>query len=101
MNTDLKRKRFLIPLPNLSFYVLFIVGLTTLLFYVDEGYYSFAWMTNLGAWFVFSLYTFIFLLIILLIDAFTFRSLYNCKKVFASLSIFFLLLVGFLFFTAI
>lgn len=30
--------------------------LTAFLFYIDEGYYSFAWMKSLGAWIVFFIY---------------------------------------------
>lgn len=32
---------------------------TMFLFYIDEGYYSFAWMTEPGAWIIFSIYVFI------------------------------------------
>lgn len=36
------------------------IFLTTYLFYLDEGYYSFKWMLEPGAWIVFSIYVFIF-----------------------------------------
>lgn len=32
------------------------IVLTNILFFIDEGYYSFVWMTQPGNWFVFSLY---------------------------------------------
>jgi len=33
------------------------VFITIFLFFIDEGYYNFKWMTNWGAWLVFSIYT--------------------------------------------
>lgn len=32
------------------------VLVTLFLFYIDEGYYNFKWMLNLGNWFIFMLY---------------------------------------------
>jgi hypothetical protein len=34
--------------------------LTLFLFYIDEGYYSFRWMLEPGAWIVFGIYTLLF-----------------------------------------
>ena len=35
-------------------------ALTLFLFYIDEGYYSFKWMLDIGNWFVYFLYVFVF-----------------------------------------
>jgi hypothetical protein len=31
--------------------------ITLFFFFIDEGYYNFNWMTNIGAWFIFALFT--------------------------------------------
>lgn len=31
-------------------------GVTLFLFYIDEGYYNFKWMLNIGNWVVFAIY---------------------------------------------
>ncbi|UTW66807.1 hypothetical protein KFE94_01450 [bacterium SCSIO 12643] len=46
----------LLLLTNAAFITLF-------LFFIDEGYYNFNWMTNWGAWLVFSIYTIVLFLI--------------------------------------
>jgi len=43
-----------------SFALLSSSIVTLFLFYIDEGYYSFAWMKSIGAWIVFGIYTFVF-----------------------------------------
>ena len=35
------------------------VLVTLFLFYIDEGYYNFKWMLNIGNWLIFVLYVFI------------------------------------------
>ena len=35
------------------------VLVTLFLFYIDEGYYNFKWMLNIGNWLIFMLYVFI------------------------------------------
>jgi hypothetical protein len=40
---------------------------TLFLFYIDEGYYNFNWMTSVGNWFVFFIYlTFLTVLLLVL-----------------------------------
>lgn len=36
------------------------IALTVLLFYIDEGAFSWAWVKSLGAWIVFFMYTLVF-----------------------------------------
>jgi len=45
------------------------------LFYIDEGYYSFQWMMNAGAWIIFVIYVSIFLLTQLGFNLLTFKIL--------------------------
>jgi hypothetical protein len=40
----------------LLMYLITTIIITMSLFYVDEGFYSFDWMTNPGNWFVFIIY---------------------------------------------
>ncbi len=35
---------------------LFTISIVLFLFYIDEGYYSFSWMQDPGAWIVFFIY---------------------------------------------
>lgn len=37
-------------------YLLTSVGLTFILFFIDEGYYNFNWMTDAGNWLMFVVY---------------------------------------------
>jgi hypothetical protein len=48
-------------LSDTSIYLFTAVVITLFLFYIDEGYYSFQWMTSLGAWIIFAIYTSFFL----------------------------------------
>lgn len=89
--TTLKSNRFVVAPTNLFLYLAYATGLTLFLFYIDEGYYSFAWMSEPGAWFIFSLYSLLFLIILLLIDAFTFRKIAGIQKGLVSLTIGFLI----------
>lgn len=45
----IKRERF--------FYLINAFLITQLLLFIDEGYYDFRWMKNLGNWIIFLLYT--------------------------------------------
>jgi len=47
--SETEAKKFLFPL-----YISIII--TLFLFYIDEGFYNFKWMLNLGAWLVFFFY---------------------------------------------
>lgn len=49
-------------LSDTSIYLLSSILVTLFLFYIDEGYYSFQWMTNAGAWIIFVIYVFVFFL---------------------------------------
>lgn len=39
------------------FPLLIAVTITSILFYIDEGFYNFKWMLNVGNWIVFFIYT--------------------------------------------
>jgi len=43
-----------------SFAIISSIAITLFLFYIDEGYYSFAWMKSAVAWIIFSIYAFVF-----------------------------------------
>ena len=45
-----------IKISDSSVYLLSSLLTTFFLFYIDEGYYSFKWMTNVGSWIVFLVY---------------------------------------------
>ncbi len=48
---------------------------TLFLFYIDEGYYNFKWMLNIGNWLIFMIYVFIlFLMQICVIKAVLYKS---------------------------
>ena len=49
-------------LNDTSIYLLTSLIVTLFLFYIDEGYYNFKWMANVGAWIIFVIYVAIFLL---------------------------------------
>jgi hypothetical protein len=89
--TTANTNRFIVAPTNLFLYLAYASALTLFLFYIDEGYYSFAWMSEPGAWFVFSLYNLFFLIVLLLIDAFTFRKIFGIQKGLVSLAIGFLI----------
>lgn len=89
--TTIKTNRFIVDPINLFLYLAYATALTLFLFYIDEGYYNFAWMSEPGAWFVFSLYSLLFLIVLLLIDAFTFRKISGLQKGLVSLAIGFLI----------
>ena len=93
---NLSTSRFLVEIDNLVIYTTISCALTMFLFYIDEGYYNFEWMSNPGAWFVFSLYSLLFVIILLLFDAFTFRKYQGNKKAAFSLLSFSSLLLLFL-----
>ena len=64
--------------------------LTLILFFIDEGYYSLAWMLEPGAWFVFAIYVFIFSSVQIFLFGFFFNvlpNLFQGKLVLPSLSI--------------
>ncbi len=84
-----RSNRFIVEPRNLFVYITFAILLTIFLFYIDEGYYSFAWMAEPGAWFVFSIYSFAFLVVQLLADAFSFRNVTGLKKAITTISILF------------
>jgi len=65
---------------ELSFYLMIATLTTLFLFYIDEGYYSFAWMAEPGAWIIFSFYIAIFLGILLLTSKFFFKQQTGMKK---------------------
>ena len=48
-----------IPNKTILYQALFSIGLTLFLFFIDEGYYSFAWMRDPGAWLIFFVYSFV------------------------------------------
>lgn len=93
----IKKNRFKVEPSNLLGYITLVVLLTMYMFYIDEGYFSFAWMSEPGAWFVFSLYSVFFLVILLCIDAFTFRKLTGMQKGLATVGCFIVFLFIFLF----
>lgn len=59
------------------------VIVTMFLFYIDEGYYSFQWMTSFGAWIVFLTYTFVFWFTRLGVDVFILKKLaFRIRRIF-------------------
>ena len=78
------------PKGNLLAYVLVTFSLVVFLFYIDEGNYSLEWATHPIAWVFFSLYFILFLVVLLLIDAFIFPKWHGIEK--AALTIWFFLL---------
>lgn len=70
------------------FYMILSALISSLfLFYIDEGYYSFAWMKQRGAWFVFGLFVCI-LTSVQFVLAYPFQKLLNKRKAFiASIAI--------------
>jgi hypothetical protein len=55
--------------------------LTTLyLFYIDEGYYSFAWMKEPGSWFIFLIYVTFFTFIQFIIRLFFFKNMSSIRR---------------------
>jgi nitric oxide reductase large subunit len=59
---------------NVSFLVGISVLTTLFLFYIDEGYYSFAWMKEWGSWIVFLIYVGVFTFIQYIIRLFFLKS---------------------------
>ncbi len=47
--TNSKSAKFIFPL-------LIAITITSVLFYIDEGFYNFKWMLNIGNWIVFLIY---------------------------------------------
>lgn len=70
---SIKNPLILVPLITSSL-------LTTFLFYIDEGYYSFAWMLEPGAWVVFTIYVFIFFSVQVFLFGFFYNVLPNIFK---------------------
>lgn len=56
-------------------YLFSSILVTMFLFYIDEGYYSFQWMTSIGAWIVFLIYASVFWFVQLGVDAIILRKL--------------------------
>jgi hypothetical protein len=54
--------------------------LTSFLFFIDEGYYSFAWVLEPGAWLVFAIYIFIFFSVQVFLFGFFYNVLPNLFK---------------------
>lgn len=61
--------------------------LVMFLFYIDEGYYDFRWMTDAGNWFVFCLYMAVFFPIQWVIAHFIFGRLGGWKKLLAMIAL--------------
>lgn len=87
----LSTNRFIVAPINLLLYLSYATLLTLFLCYIDEGHYNFAWMSEPGIWFVFGLYSLFFLVILLLVDAFTFRRLSGIQKGLVTVAIGFIL----------
>lgn len=86
--------------PVMTYFITTII-ITMSLFYIDEGYYDFRWMTSWGNWFVFFIYgTVIFafqlLMYLLIVKVFKWR-LNNLAVILvgASLAVLFLVTVVF------
>lgn len=56
-------------------YLLTSVGLTLILFFIDEGYYNFNWMTNVGNWLMFVVYVGGIFLLQIIADQLLFKKL--------------------------
>ncbi|MCB0733049.1 MAG: hypothetical protein H6608_12680 [Flavobacteriales bacterium] len=67
----------------LSLSILVTLGL----FYIDEGYYDFRWMTNMGNWVVFFLYVITLVSAQLMIDQLIRRLLHRPRLSFVSMLI--------------
>jgi len=97
MTSIQKQSRFILPIPNLLTYIGVTFSLVFFLFFIDEGYYSLEWAAHPAAWIVFFAYFILFLIVLLLLDAFTFRNSKGVNKVIITLSIFLLLSFSFVF----
>lgn len=79
------------------FPLLIAVTITSILFYIDEGFYNFKWMLNVGNWIVFFIYTVgIYLLqLIFILPFFKFAPLFiaDSGKIFLGMAILLHLLV--------
>ena len=96
MEVGLKSNRFIVEPKNLLLYISFALSLTLFLGYIDEGYYSFKFLQDPGNIFVLSIYSLVFLIYQLLIDAFTLRKRVGMKKGLLTIVIFFVSLFLFI-----
>jgi hypothetical protein len=62
-------------------YLLTSVSLTLILFFIDEGYYNFKWMTNVGNWLMFVVYAGGIFLLQIIADQLLFRKLSTQMRV--------------------
>lgn len=72
-----------LPSRPLFYMVLSAVICTLFLFYIDEGYYSFAWMKQGGAWIVFGLFICFFTLVQFIL-AYPFKKLLDKRRAFVA-----------------
>ena len=72
LSLNIPRKHFSFIIQNLV-----SVFVTLFLFYIDEGYYSFKWMHEPGAWFVFILYFAFFGIGQMITKVYIFKKEYN------------------------
>jgi len=80
--------RFYVPKSNLLAYSLTTFILIAYFFYLDEGNFNFEWAAHPVSWIIFSIYFVVFLVLLLLIDAFTFRKLVGAVKAAISILLF-------------
>jgi len=90
MNIESRINRFVVEPKNLLLYIAFAICITLFMGYIDEGFYSFEFLKEPGVIFILSLYGFFFLVINLLLDAFTFRKVDGMKKGLLTLFVFLL-----------
>jgi len=88
MNIESRINRFVVEPKNLLLYIAFAICITLFMGYVDEGYYSFAFLKEPGVLLVLSIYGLFFLVVNLLLDAFTFRKVDGMKKGMLTLLVF-------------
>ncbi len=82
--------KFLFPL-------LIAITITSILFYIDEGFYNFKWMLNIGNWIVFLIYVasiyILQLIFVLPLYKFAPRFIANSGKMFLAIAVLLHLLV--------
>ena len=68
------------PIANLRLALIPTALMVLFLFYIDEGWYSFKWMLDLGNWLVFCIYMIIFIPIFWIMTRYMFRRHAGLKK---------------------
>lgn len=64
---------------NVVIYLLSSILFTNILFFIDEGYNSFYWMTKAGNWFAFGIYVFVLFAIQVVINSILANKITNSK----------------------